>query len=237
MPRFSPLIAASLLLLSPVRALAEPGPEALDQLEPAAGEWQAEWLGVFGGEGEQGLELLAGVTDQLVIGGEIEFEGPRDGLVYEGASAILMWRFTDPKQRPVGLGLMAELGLDRGGQLSALEARGIAEVQNERWWLQANAILRHVRDDGARGTGIAYSASAQRAVAGLWLGMEASGQAVRLGGEPALASQGSHYAGPSLTIEQDIGAESEVEIGLAWLERLKGEGSPSGPRVFVQFTF
>ncbi|RKS89246.1 hypothetical protein DFR51_2461 [Sphingosinicella microcystinivorans] len=41
--------------------------------------------------------------DQLVIGAEIEFAGLRDGLSFDWASAILMWRFTDPEEKPVGL--------------------------------------------------------------------------------------------------------------------------------------
>src|SRR3546814_4116704 len=73
--------------------------ESLDQLEPSAGEKQIEWLGNFGGDGEQGFELLAGVSDRLVIGGEIEFEGPKNGLIFDEASAILLYRFTDPKVR------------------------------------------------------------------------------------------------------------------------------------------
>jgi hypothetical protein len=224
------------LLVLPLPALAQ-GPESLDQLEPGAGEVQAEWLGDFGGEGEQGFELLFGLTDRLVIGAEMEFEGPRDGLVFEEVSAVLMYRFTDPEDAPVGFGVMGEAAIDRGGRLSGLEARGIVEVQRGGWWLQGNAMLRHAREDGARGTGIAYSASAQRDVGGLWLGIEASGQAARLSGEPELAPRGNHYAGPGMTFEHEFGEDREVEIGLAWLQRLKGDGAPSGPRVFVQITF
>lgn len=235
MERMTRALVATLVALWPLPAVA--GPESLDQLEPGAGQWQAEWLGDFGGDGEQGLELLVGLTDQLVIGAEAEFEGPGDGLVFEEASAIALWRFVDPEDAPVGLGLMGEVAIDRGGRLSGLEARGIVEVQNDRWWLQGNAILRHAREPGESGTGIAYSASAQRSVGGVWLGIEASGQAVRLGGDPEMAPTGNHYAGPSVTFEHEFSEESEVEIGLAWLQRLSGDGAPSGPRVFVQVTF
>src|SRR3546814_242909 len=136
--------------------------ESLDQLEPSAGEKQIEWLGNFGGDGEQGFELLAGVSDRLVIGGEIEFEGPKNGLIFDEASAILLYRFTDPKVTPVGFGLMGEVAIGRGGRVAAVEARGIAEGQNEHWWLQSNAILRHAREGEKRGTGIAYSSSEER---------------------------------------------------------------------------
>lgn len=227
-------MGAGLLATTPQFAIAQ---ESLDQLEPGKGEWQVEWLGDFGGGGEQGFELLAGVTDNLVIGAEAEFEGPRDRLLFEEASAIMMWRFANPENVPVGLGVMAELAMDRGGRFSGLEARAIVEVQNEQWWLQGNAILRHAREGGRRGTGVAYSASVQRSVAGLWLGIEASGQAARLSGDEELSPQGDHYAGPSVTLERDVGEKSEVEVGLAWLQRIEGNGAPSGPRVFVQFTF
>ena len=157
---------AALLPLVPTPAPAQE-PESLDQLEPGAGEVQAEWLGNLGGEGEQGFELLFGLTDKLVIGAEMEFEGPRDGLVFEEVSAVVLYRFADPEEAPVGFGMMGEAALDRGGRLSGLEMRGIVEMQSPRWWLQGNAILRHAREDGEHGTGIAYSASAQRDVGGL----------------------------------------------------------------------
>ncbi|MHA4837830.1 hypothetical protein [Sphingopyxis sp. MSC1_008] len=211
--------------------------ESLDQLEPVGGEKQIEWLGTFGGDREHGLELLVGVSDRLAIGGEIEFEGPNNGLTLDEASAILLYRFNDPKATAVGFGLMGEVSMGRGARVTAVEARGIAENQNERWWLQGNAILRHAREGGRQGTGIAYSVSIQRSVAGMWIGLEASGHAVRLGGQREFAPQGNHYTGPSVTIERDFGAEGEIEIGLAWLHRMTGDGVPSAPRAFVQYTF
>src|SRR3546814_9723371 len=85
---------------------------------------------------------------------EIEFEGPKNGRIFDEASAILLYRFTDPKVTPVGFGLMGEVAIGRGGRVTAVEARGIAEGQNEHWWLQSNAILRHAREGEKRGTGI-----------------------------------------------------------------------------------
>ena len=76
--RWTWLPLALLTAASPV--LAQEAPEQLEQIEPAAGERQAEYYGAFGGHGEQSVELLAGVSDQLVLGAEIEFHGPRDGL-------------------------------------------------------------------------------------------------------------------------------------------------------------
>jgi hypothetical protein len=96
-------------------------------------------------------------------------------------------------------------------------------------------MVRHQREDDATGTNIAYAASAQHALGGsAWLGMEASGRALRLRGDPEAAPQGEHYAGPSLTLEL---AEDSVELGAAWLQRLGDTGPKSQPRLFVQFTF
>jgi hypothetical protein len=229
------VLLAFTLVLTPVAARA--GPESLDQLEPGGGEWQVEWLGTFGGDGEQSLEVLAGITDRLVIGGEAEFEGPRDGVRLEGLSAIALYRFADPETRPLGFGVMGEVTIGRDGRLAGLDTRAMVELQAPRWWIQGNAILRHARDAGARGTGFAYAASVQTKAAGTWLGFELSGQASRLAGNDELAPEGRHYGGPSLTFEHDIGEDAEVEIGLAWLARLKGEGPRSGPRVFVQLSF
>jgi hypothetical protein len=97
--------------------------------------------------------------------------------------------------------------------------------------------VRDAREDGAAGTGLAYAASVQRSLGGdTWLGIEASGQLARLDGATELAAAGRHYAGPSLTADLPIGA-SEVELGFAWLQRLRGDGPGSGPRIFAQFTF
>jgi hypothetical protein len=230
-------IIAVMVALCPMAAHAEARPESLDQLEPERGEWEIEWFGSFGGDGEQEVEILHGLSDRVAIGGEIEFEGPGGGLEFESASAVMLYRFSDPSDDPVGLGVKGEAAIARGGKLARLEARAIAEVQTPRWWLQGNVILRHAREDGERGTGLAYAASLQTQVAGAWLGIEATGQAARLSGDPDAAPRGNHYAGPSLTFERDIGEDAEIEIGLAWLQRLKGNGAGSGPRVFVQFLF
>ncbi|WP_145960888.1 hypothetical protein [Sphingosinithalassobacter portus] len=212
--------------------------EQLDQLEPGAGEVQVEYFGAWGGEGEQAFELLAGVTDHLAVGGEAEFEGPRDGLMLEQWGVAALWRFADPQEARVATGLMAELGLDRSGALSDITGRFIAESIGERWWWQANLIVRHAREAGERGTGLAYGASVQRALAEQWwLGVEASGQFARLSGAPELAPRGAHWFGPSLTADIELTESSELEIGAAWMFRVVGDGQPSGPRIFLQATF
>ncbi|MBL0914671.1 MAG: hypothetical protein IBJ13_03895 [Sphingopyxis sp.] len=217
---------------------ARANPEVIDQLEPEGGEWEVEWQGYFGGEGEQGFEALYGLNDHLAIGAEVEFEGPDSGFEFEEVSAVLLYRFTDHSDKPVGFGILGEASITRGGGFAGFSTRAIVERKRDGWWLQGNAILRHEREDGAKGTGLAYAVSAQAEIAEeIWLGFEASGQPLRVSGNPALAPEGPHYVGPSLTIEKEIGDDGEVEIGLAWLERVAGSSAPSGPRVFVQFIF
>lgn len=227
---------AAAMLASLPPALAQ-GPESLDQLEPGKGEVELEWLGDFGGEGEQRLEAMFGLSDRVAIGVEAEIEGPRDGLELEEVSVVALYRFADPDDAPVGVGVMGELAIDRGGRVSEIEARGLIEVKRGGWWGQGNAILRRTREDGMSGTGLAYAGSLHRDLGGVFIGFEASGQLARLGGAAELAPQGSHYAGPSVVIEHESGGDSEVELGLAWMQRLRGDGAPSGPRVMVQFTF
>ncbi len=205
-------------------AWAEDGPEQLDQIEIEKGEWQLEYYGAFGGDGEQGVEALIAVSDRLLLGAEVELEGPRDGLVLESLGLSALVRLADPKEATVGLGWGFRAAIDRTGSLSMLETRAIAETRTPRWWLQGNLILRHVREDHGRGTGLAYGTSLQHSLGeDIWFGVEASGRLVRLSGGEQGAPEGQHYAGPSLTIERPVGNGSEVELGLAW--------------VFVQFTF
>jgi hypothetical protein len=217
------------LLLGAVPAFAQV--EELDQVEPGKGEWQAETLGSYGGTDDHQIEIIAGLTDRLVLGMQAEFEGRR----LDGWGPVALYRFTDPEKDPVGLGIETQIEIDRGGRLGEAELRGIVDRRAPNWWVQANLMLRYQRDDGARGTNVAYATSVQHALGDkAWLGIEASGRAVRLGGNPETAPQGEHYAGPSLTIEL---GDDTVELGAAWLQRLAGEGPKSEPRMFVQFTF
>ncbi|MDT8757925.1 hypothetical protein MZO42_04380 [Sphingomonas psychrotolerans] len=222
------------LLFLPLLCAAAPAfaqVEELDQIEPGKSEWQAELLGSYGGTDDHQIELITGVTDQLVLGVQAEFEGRR----LEGWGPVALYRFSDPEEKPVGLAGEVQIEIDRGGHLGEAELRGIVERQTRAWWLQANVMLRYQRDEGERGTNVAYATSVQHALGDkAWLGIEASGRALRLGGSPEAAPQGEHYAGPSLTLEL---AEEKLELGAAWLQRLSGEGPNSEPRVFVQFTF
>lgn len=57
--RWLALVGAAIL---PTAAHASP--EVVDQLEPEGGQWEVEWQGYFGGEGEQGFEALYGLNDR-----------------------------------------------------------------------------------------------------------------------------------------------------------------------------
>jgi len=231
------LCGAALVIAATVPAHAQSGPEQLDQIEPGEGLWQAEYFGTFGDDGEQGLELLYGLSDRIALGVEAEFDGPADGLRFDSIAPILLIRLADPETAALGFGVKLQGAISRSGALDSVEARGIIEHRGDRWWLQGDAIVRHARDDGASGTGLAYAVSIQRALADtVWLGIEASGQAARLRGHADLAPTGLHYVGPSLTAEVPLGA-AEVELGLAWLQRVAGDGPESGPHIFAQFTF
>lgn len=224
----------SLLLLAASPAWAQA--EQLEQIEPGAGEQQVEYFGGFGGEGEQSVQGMIGLSDRLALGVEAEFRGPRDGIAFDGLGLVALYRVADPEERPVGIGFEAVATFDRDARLAGGEGRLIVERHTRRWWFQADAIVRMAREQGDHGTGIAYATSVSRAVAGVWVGVEASGQLARIEGDPMLAPRGQHYVGPSLTIEREMG-ERQIEFGLAWMQRIAGKGPGSAPRVFVQFTF
>ncbi|MCW3837935.1 hypothetical protein ACFQ1E_18155 [Sphingomonas canadensis] len=233
-----PPVLAAVLAAASVPARAQGGPEQLDQLEPGAGEWQLEYAGVFGGDGEQELEALFALSDRFAIGATAEFEGPGGGIRLDAIGAKALYRMIDPDGHPIGLGIGAEAAVSADGSFAAGEVRLIAESRPARWWIQADAILRHAREDGLGGTGIAYAGSVQRGLgSAAWLGIEASGQVLRIAGDPGLAPRGQHYIGPSLTFEREMAKGNEAEIGIAWLERVRGQGPGSGPRIFVQLTF
>jgi hypothetical protein len=231
-------LACAALANLAVPALAN-GPEQLDQLEPEAGAWQAEYFSLWGsGEDAQVLELLYGVGDSIALGLELESEWVGSTLEPEELGLVALLTLADPEEDVVGMGAEVEAAFDGDVRLTEIEGRFIAEKITELWWLQGDLIVRHSREDGASGTGLAYGVAISRAVADdIWFGVESSGQLTRFGGNAFLAPSGQHYAGPSLTLEKDIGEDGEIEIGLAYLHRLRGAGPGSRARFFVQFTF
>jgi hypothetical protein len=230
------LAAACLLSASPAAAQ---GPEQLDQLEPGAGEWQAEYFATLGpdGEGEHAIEGMFGVTGRLAVGFEIEAERGTDSLAFEAIGVKALYRFTDA-QAPVAVGLQVQLGFDDRARLVEGEARLIAEAKPGAWWVQANAMLRRSGGEAPAATRLAYALSLQRAVTSFaWLGVEASGQSGSLAADPGAAADHGQFAGPSLTLEWEPSDTVEVEIGLAYLHRVAGEGPAGAARFFVQLSF
>jgi hypothetical protein len=223
------------LLCLPLLVAASPAfaqVEQLTQVEPGKGEWQLEYFGAYGGHDEHAVEAIAGVTDKVAIAVDAEFSGD----TFEAAGLGALYRFADPEHAPVGLGVMVSGGIDRDGEFSGAELRGIVDLRRPEWWVQGDLMLRHSREHGHKGTGVAYATSVQRAIGHeiAWLGIEASGRLARISGDHELAPEGEHYVGPSLTVEF---AHGDIELGAAWLQRVAGEGPKSQPRVFVQFTF
>lgn len=205
--------------------------EDLEQVEPGAGEWQAQYTLVRSGGDGHAFELARGLSDLLIVGGEVDL----DGREFDSAAAKLLLRFSDPEKGAAGLSMEFSAGVDRDGQLDVLEARAIVDRRRPRWWVMANIALRNAGDRGARGTGIAYAMSALRSVGkNVWLGGEVSGRLARIAGTASGAPAPQHYIGPSSSFAI---AGTPVEIGAAWLWRFAGRGSPSGPRIFAQVSF
>ncbi len=221
-------------LALPLAAHAQNGPEQIEQLEPEAGEWQLQYSGAYGGADSHELEIGRGVGRHLALGVGAEVEAVDGHLRLDGFSGVALVRLIEPEDRPVGLGLMGQVSVDRAGRYAGAELRGIAESRSTRWWLQANLMLRHRCEEGEAGTNIAYVASIQHGPAPFWYGIEVSGRAARLGGDDDAAPSGQHYVGPSLTYRSE---RSGLELGLAWMARVAGDGAPSGPRVFAQLDF
>ncbi|GAA0741141.1 MULTISPECIES: hypothetical protein [Sphingomonas] len=221
-------------LALPAAAHAQSGPEQIEQLEPGAGEWQLQYSGAYGGADGHELEIGRGVGRHWALGVGAEVEAVDGHLQLDGLSAVALLRLIEPDDRPVGLGMMGQVSVDRAGRYAGSELRGIAESRSTRWWLQANVMLRHRREEGEAGTSLDYVASIQHGPAPLWYGIEVSGRAVRLAGDDDVAPAGQHYIGPSLTYRS---AHSGLELGLAWMARVAGGGAPSGPRVFAQLDF
>lgn len=229
---------AGLLLGAPAAAPAQ-GPEQLDQLEPGAGEWQAEYFATIGpgGDGEHAIEAMVGIGDRLSLGIEIEAEREGRALAFETIGVKALYRFTD-ERAPVAVGLQLQLGFDDRARLVEGEARLIAEARPGAWWVQANAMLRRSGGEDPTATRLAYALSLQRAATRFaWLGIEASGQSAPLSAAGGASAGHGQFAGPSLTLEWEPSDTFEVEVGLAYLRRIAGDGPAGAGRLFVQMSF
>lgn len=234
------LLAFALLATAAGPAFAQ-GPEQLEQLEPDAGEWQLEYFGFFGSgaeEREHSLQLMAGVSERLVLGVELESEWTNGRLRMAGIAPVALYRFSHASGGGFGLGVSVQAGFDRRLRFTGGEARLMAEKRWPGWWLEADLIVRDARDDSGATTTLAYGAALNRAITGaLWLGVEGSGQAARLRGGDGQASGNGQFLGPSLTYELELARDREVEIGVAYLRRTAGAGPRGTARLFVQFGF
>jgi hypothetical protein len=217
------------------------GPEQLEQLEPDKGEWQVEYFGLYGDgadEREHSFQVMAGVSDRLALGVEIESSWADSAMRFENVVPTALLRFSDAAEDPVGIGFEIQAGIDRRGHFTGAEARLITEKRSSAWWGQADLILRHTRDQGMSANSVAYAWALNRAVADhLWLGAEGSGLAARLSGSDELAPAREHFLGPSLTYELGLGRDREAEIGIAYLRHLTSAGPPDTARFFIQLSF
>jgi len=229
---------AGLALAAPALALAQ-GPEQIDQLEPGAGEWQAEYFGTFGpgGEREHALEAMFGLTEALAVGVELEAEVSHGAVAFDTVGAKALYRVT-AEDAPVALGLQVQLAFDDRAAMVQAEVRLIAEAQSERWWAQGNVMLRRSREDGETSIGPAYAASLQHQVTDYaWLGIEGSGAFAPLAGERGTNAAPGHFLGPSLTFEWQLAPGPEIEAGFALFRRVGGGGPRTSGRIFIQTSF
>lgn len=238
MRRAPAIFGAALLSMvtSPARAQ---GAEQLEQLEPDRGRWQLEYFGIGRRDEEDGhsVQALAGITDHVALGIELEWGWSQRRMTFDGLAPTVLYRFTDAQADPVGVGIEAQLELDGDLRLAGANARLILEKRSEAWWVQGDGIIRHVREGAASGTGLAYGWALSRRVGeAAWLGLEGSGQAARVDGSPLAVPNGGHFLGPALTLEYGLQSGAEIELGLAYLRRLDGQGPPDSVRIFVQLS-
>ncbi|MGL6044757.1 MAG: hypothetical protein ACRC1J_12615 [Sandaracinobacteroides sp.] len=235
--------AAALLALAclAAAAAARAEPERLEQLEPEAGQWQAELASVVAAGGsEHELGLRYGIAPWLAIGGEIEGEWEEGRFDEAGFALAALLFFSEDTADSLGTGLELVAGLGETGALASLTARFIAEKQTERWWAQGNLLLRHREGEsnGESGLELAWAASLQAAIApSVWFGIEGSGQAAHLAGFAGEAQNRAQFLGPSLTFELEPERGPEIEIGAAWLARIDGPGPRSWGSFFLQIEF
>ncbi len=231
--RFPGAVGALLLLLTGVPAAAQTA-ETVEGLGPENGNWELEYVGEFGDANgskdkrQHSGQSFYGVKDWLALGGETQLSyrsGPlvrKDRLYFDYDSAIAILRFSDAEKDPVGLGLWLQAGLDASdGEFARLEARFIAEKKTPRWWGQANLMLRRVNEGKQEGGYAAYAFRLRHALgASTWIGAEASGQALELGGFRREPLDKGHYLGPNLMHEIPLAGDDRLRLGVSFLHRL-----------------
>ncbi|MDG2532890.1 hypothetical protein P6144_04475 [Sphingomonas sp. HITSZ_GF] len=158
------------------------------------------------------------------------------GLVAAAAGAILA-------QAPAQAQAIA------AAQTAYLVVRPEVRVKNEEHveglWLRTTATVRQPSETWrADETSAGYAVSLQKEVLGhTWLGVSAYAQAPRFDMDRGMIRDARHYAGARLSFE----ASGNVEMGFAWLRRLRGRGFMStpgsnrgikpGPKAYMQVRF
>lgn len=230
---FAAVGAMFLLLVTPVRAAAQDA-ETVEGLGPDDGDWELEYVGQFGDANgsadkrQHSGQSFYGVTKFLAIGGETQLSyrsGPlveEDRLYFDYDSAIAIFRFSDAEEDPVGLGLWLQAGVDLSdGELARLEARFIAEKKTPRWWAQGNLMLRRVNEDAQEGGTVAYAARLRHALgSATWVGLEASGQALEIGGFRREPLDKGHFLGPNVMHQLSLAGDNQLQLGASYLWRL-----------------
>jgi hypothetical protein len=218
---------AAVILAAPAAAA---NPEQVQDLGPDPRKVSVQYIGQAASalgtdeEREHSGQLLYGLSEKLALGSDVQLKyqsaPEQHGLSFEHASGIALVRFSDSENDPVGLGLWVQASVNGHGELAVLEGRFIAEKKTRNWWLQANTTLRRVNDQQEEGSYLAYSARVSHALGkDLWLGVETSGQPLRLSGFRRSEFDGSTYLGPTIYFEKDLG-DTEAQVGISYLRRL-----------------
>jgi hypothetical protein len=134
-------------------------------------------------------------------------------------------------------------------QAAYLVLRPEIRVKNEEHvsglWLRTSATVREPSETWrADETRASYGVSVQKQVLGhTWLGLSAVAQTPRFDADRGVMRDARHYAGARLSFE----ASNQIELGFAWLRRLRGKGFASvpggnrgikpGPKAYMQFHF
>jgi hypothetical protein len=229
--RFGVSLVGFLVILSAFPATAQDA-ETVESLGPGNGDWELEYEGQIGDAAgsddarQHSGQSFYGVTDWLALGGETQLSyrsGPsvQDRLYFDYDSAIAIFRLSDAAKDSLGLGIWVQAGLDSDGELARVETRLIAEKTSPQWWAQANLMLRRVNEGEQEGGYVAYSARLRRAIGpATWAGVEASGQAVELGGFDQQPLEKGHFIGPNLMHEFTLGGDNTLQLGVSYLRRL-----------------
>ena len=230
-------LTLAIAMLATGSAVRAEGPEQFYEGPPAARGWSLESNSQFGRGGERAhsVELLRGFGERLALGVEVEAEAGGGEFAVEELGVGALIGLTG-EEAPLQLAGLIQVGVTPGGDLSQVEARLIGEHGRGSWRVLGNAIVRRTLAD-EHGTSLGYAFIADHRLGETFrLGVEASGQAARLGGF-AHSFERAHYAGPSAALELELAGEREVKLGLKYLTRVDGGGEGGMLRVVAELEF